>query len=81
MSDAVAAWLAVWLAGTVILAYLAGASLLHANACIKYYSSPSPDDVKTRRYSARLLLASPIWPLLILAAVWHALRTLVRWAR
>lgn len=71
----------VWLAGTVILAYLAGASLLHANACMKYYSSPSPDDVKARRYFARILLASPIWPLLILAAVGYALLTLVRWAR
>lgn len=71
----------VWLAGTVILAYLAGASLLHANACMKYYSSPSPDDVKARRYSARLLLASPIWPLLVIVAAWNVLRTLVRWAR
>ena len=71
----------VWLAGTVIFAFLTGMGLIHANACMKYYSPPQPDDVKARRYFARIFLASPIWPLLALLLVGYVLLTLVRWAR
>ena len=79
MSDA--EFIQTWLVGTAIFAYLAGAGLFHANACMRYYSPPHPDDVKARRYFARVLLASPVWPVLILGGLGYLLLTLVRWAR
>ena len=76
-----AEFIQVWLVGAVLVAFLAGACVLAANAEARRYFPPQPGDIEARRFFARIVLASPVWPLLILAAVGYVLRTLVRWAR
>ena len=71
----------VWVTGTVLFATLAGIGVLVTHSDVRRYSPPSPDDVEARRFVARVVLASPLWPVLILAAVGYVLLTLVRWAR
>ena len=71
----------VWWVGTWILAGLAGMAVLVINTDVRRYSPPHSEDIAARRFCARILLASPVWPVLILAAIGYVLLTLVRWAR
>ena len=73
--------LAIWLCGTVVVAGIAGMWLAAVAGDVRRYRPSSPDDVEARRILARVVLASPIWPLLVLLAVGCVLQTLVRWAR
>ena len=71
----------VWVTGTVLFATLAGIGVLVTHSDVRRLSPPHPEDIAERRFAARIALASPIWPVLILAAVGYVLLILVRWAR
>ena len=62
----------VWWVGTLSFVLFSG---------ISAYLADRDGDLESRRFFARAILASPIWPLVIIVAAWNVLRTLVRWAR